>query len=174
MMAMTTTQSHKLTQPLRDEHAELVPHIAALAAAGDAVGRVDVDELRAMVDASYEFLTDQLIPHAHAEEAALYPVVQRAVGASEMTATMARDHVEVGSLTAELASLRDRLTVTSALDDDLANGLRRVLYGLHHLVKVHFAKEEEVYLPILEEHLSDSEAQQMFADMHSASHHVHF
>jgi iron-sulfur cluster repair protein YtfE (RIC family) len=170
---MTTTQSHKLTQPLRDEHAELVPHIADLAAAGDAVGRVDVDELRAIVDASYEFLADELIPHAHAEEAALYPVVQRAVGAPEMTATMARDHVEVGALTAELASLRDKLMVASALDDDLANGLRRVLYGLHHLVKVHFAKEEEVYLPILEARLSDAEAQRMFADMHSASHHGH-
>ena len=170
---MTITQPHKLTQPLRDEHAELVPHIAALATAGDAVGRVEVAELRAMVDASYEFLAHELIPHAHAEETALYPVVQRAVGAPEMTATMARDHVEVGSLTAELGSLRDKLKVASALDDDLANGLRRVLYGLHHLVKVHFAKEEEVYLPILEARLSESEAKQMFADMHAASHHGH-
>lgn len=155
------------------EHAELVPQIGALAAAGDAVGRVDVSELRAMVDESYRFLADELIPHARAEEAALYPVVQRAVGAPEMTATMARDHVEVGALTAELASLRDSLRIASALDDDLANGLRRVLYGLHHLVKVHFAKEEEVYLPILEERLSESEAKQMFADMHAASHHGH-
>lgn len=173
MIAMTNTQLHELTQPLRDEHAELVPHIAALAAAGDAVSRVDVTELRTMVNASYEFLADELIPHAHAEEAALYPVVQRAVGAPEMTATMARDHVEVGSLTAELAALRDRLQVAPSLDDDLANGLRRVLYGLHHLVKVHFAKEEEVYLPILEAHLSGAEAQRVFADMHAASHHGH-
>jgi iron-sulfur cluster repair protein YtfE (RIC family) len=172
-MTMTTTQPHKLTQPLRDEHAELVPHIGALAAAGDAVDRVDINALRALVDESYEFLADELIPHARAEEAALYPVVQRAVGAPEMTATMARDHVEVGALTAELASLRDRLRIASELDDDLANGLRRVLYGLHHLVKVHFAKEEEVYLPILEERLSESEAKQMFADMHAASHHGH-
>ena len=158
-----------LTQPLRDEHAELIPHIAALAAAGDAVGRASIAELRTMVDASYEFLADELIPHARAEEAALYPVVQRAVGAPEITATMVRDHVEVGSLTAELEALRKRLTSTTQLDDGLANGLRRVLYGLHHLVKVHFAKEEEVYLPILEEHLSESEAQRMFADMQAAS-----
>ena len=99
------------------------------------MGRVDISELRAMVDASYGFLADELIPHAHAEEVALYPVVQRAVGAPEMTATMARDHEEVGALTAELAPLRDNLRDASALDDDLANGLRRVLYGLHHLVK---------------------------------------
>jgi iron-sulfur cluster repair protein YtfE (RIC family) len=163
-----------LTQPLRDEHAELIPHIAALAAAGDAVGGADLVELRVQVDDSYEFLTEELIPHAKAEEAALYPVVQRAVGAPEMTATMERDHVEVGALTAELGVLRQRLATADQLDDDLANGLRRVLYGLHHLVKVHFAKEEEVYLPILEAHLTEPEAQRMFADMHAASkHHTH-
>lgn len=170
---MATAESPKLTQPLRDEHRELVPHIAALANAGDAVGRVDLNELEAMVDASYEFLTDELIPHAHAEEAALYPAVQRAVGATEMTATMARDHVEVVALTAELMSLRERLKAATSLDEDLANALRRVLYGLHHLVKVHFAKEEEVYLPILEARLSESEAEQMFADMRAAARHNH-
>jgi hypothetical protein len=47
------------------------------------------------VDDSYAFLHDELIPHARAEEAALYPVVQRVIGAPETTATMARDHVEV-------------------------------------------------------------------------------
>lgn len=162
-----------LTQPLRDEHAELRPHIAALAAAGDAVGRTDLVDLRAQVDDSYRFLAEELIPHAKAEEAVLYPAVQRAVGAPEMTSTMERDHVEVSTLTAELATLRQRLSDTAELDDDLASGLRRVLYGLHHLVKVHFAKEEEVYLPILEARLTGLDAQQLFADMHAARHDAH-
>jgi hemerythrin-like domain-containing protein len=160
-----------LTQPLRDEHAELVPHIDALRSAGDAVGRADAAELRALVDASYDFLVHHLIPHAHAEEQALYPAVQRAVGAAEATATMTRDHVEVHALTDELGAYRDRLAADTVLDDDLANGLRRVLYGLHHLVKVHFAKEEEVYLPILDERLSPAEAEAMFAAMGQAAHH---
>lgn len=159
-----------ITQPLRDEHAELVPHIAALAAAGDAVDHVSLAELRALVDGCYAFLHDELLPHARAEEAALYPVVQRVIGAPEVTATMARDHVEVGALTAELAALRQRLQFSTTLDDELANGFRRVLYGLHHLVKVHFAKEEEVYLPILDARLTEPEAHRMFHDMHLASH----
>ena len=159
-----------LTQPLRDEHAELIPHVAALAEAGDAVSGADLDHLRSMVDASYRFLSEHLIPHARAEEAALYPAVQRVVGAPEMTATMERDHVEVGTLTAELAQLRQRLAAASHLDDDLANGLRRVLYGLHSLVKVHFAKEEEVYLPLLDARLDEDAARAMFAAMHEAGH----
>lgn len=163
-------------QPLRDEHAGLVPHIEALAAAGDAVGGGDIADLRAKVDASYDFLAHQLIPHAQAEDRALYPVVQRAMGAPEATATMSRDHVEVDRLTEQLGGLRDRLAGVERageVDADLANGLRQVLYGLHALVKVHFAKEEEIYLPILEDRLTDDEADRMFADMHEHAHPGH-
>jgi iron-sulfur cluster repair protein YtfE (RIC family) len=84
---------------------------------------------------------------------------------------MARDHVEVQALTDELGAYRDRLPADAAPDEELANGLRRVLYGLHHLVKVHFAKEEEVYLPILDERLDPTEAEAMFAAMGHAAHH---
>ena len=161
-----------LTQPLRDEHAELAPHIDALRTAADAVGNVQPADLMVLVNDSYEFLAHHLIPHAAAEEAWLYPAVQRVMGAVEATATMARDHVDVQALTDELAGYREQLT-TSALDDQLANDLRRVLYGLHHLVKVHFAKEEEVYLPILEERLSPDEATAMFEAMSQAGHHHH-
>ena len=159
-----------ITQPLRNEHAELAPHIDALRVAGDAVGQVDLTELKRLVDASYEFLSGHLTPHAEAEELALYPAVQRAVGASEVTATMARDHTEVHRLTEELAHLRDELA-TAVLDVRLANGLRRVLYGLHHVVKLHFAKEEEVFLPILDQRLTPAEAEAMFKSMHSSHRH---
>jgi iron-sulfur cluster repair protein YtfE (RIC family) len=158
-----------ITQPLRDEHAELAPHIDALRVAGDAVDQLN-PELKRLVDASYEFLADHLIPHAEAEELALYPAVQRVVGSTEATATMARDHVEVRALTNELARYRDELATAAVLDARLANGLRRVLYGLHHLVKLHFAKEEEVYLPILDQGLTPAEAEAMFSSMHSPHH----
>jgi hemerythrin-like domain-containing protein len=70
--------------------------------------------------------------------------------------------VEVGRLTEELSALRNA--------PDNANDLRRVLYGLYTLVKVHFAKEEEVYLPLLDARLSEQEAQAMFARMEDAAH----
>jgi hypothetical protein len=57
------------------------------------------------VEECYEFLAHHLIPHAQAEEHALHPVVGKVLGASEATATMSRDHVEVGRLTEELGTL---------------------------------------------------------------------
>jgi hemerythrin-like domain-containing protein len=162
-----------ITQPLRDEHAGLYPHVAALAEAGDAVGRAPLEALRTLVDDSYRFLDEHLIPHARTEERFLYPAVNRAVGAAEMTATMERDHVEVIALTERLSELRARLAEAGELDDDLALALRRVLYGLHALVKVHFAKEEEVYLPILDDRLSAHDAHELFEAMHGAEHAHH-
>jgi iron-sulfur cluster repair protein YtfE (RIC family) len=110
-------------------------------------------------------LQAHLIPHAQAEEAALYPVVARLMGAPNGTATMTRDHVEVGRLTDELGALR------AAWDDSAANRIeaRRLLYGLYALLRVHFAKEEEIYLPLLDERLSAEEAQAMFAAMEEAA-----
>ncbi len=91
------------------------------------------------------------------------------MGAPQATATMSRDHLEVERLTEELGTLRvhrSQLTVTTIQ----AQALRRVLYGLYTLVKVHFAKEEEVYLPLLDEKLSAKEAHEMFENMEAAAH----
>ncbi|HYM92052.1 MAG TPA: hemerythrin domain-containing protein [bacterium] len=116
----------------------------------------------------YEFLTHHLIPHAQAEDRALYPTVAKIMGAPQATATMSRDHVEVGRLTEELKLLRTRLS-GAAVGEAEAKALRRVLYGLYAVVKVHFAKEEEVYLPILDAHLSPQEAHRMFEAIEEAA-----
>jgi iron-sulfur cluster repair protein YtfE (RIC family) len=157
-----------VTQPLREEHKELLPHIESLKAAGDAVGESVTPALRSAVDEAYEFLVHHLIPHAQAEDNALYPVVQKVMGAAEATGTMSRDHVEIGRLTAELGELRLQLGA-EALTPAQAKALRAVLYGLYALVKVHFAKEEEVYLPLLDAHLTPDEAHAMFEAMEAAA-----
>ena len=158
----------QLTQPLRDEHKELLPHIEMLQTVADSIGEAPISSLRQGVEEVYTFLTRHLLPHAQAEEHALYPVVGRLMGAPEATATMSRDHVEVGRLTEELGSLRSQLGGAS-ISQSQEKALRRVLYGLSAIVKVHFAKEEEVYLPILDARLTPEEARQMFEAMERAA-----
>jgi len=158
----------KPTDPLREEHKGLLPHIEKLRKLADSVGEAPPETLRRDVDEGYAFLTHRLIPHAKAEDLALYPVVAKAMGAPQATATMSRDHLEVGRLTGELERLRDRLSAAAA-DPVIEKDLRRVLYGLYALVKVHFAKEEEVYLPLLDERLTAGEAQDVFEAMERAA-----
>jgi hemerythrin-like domain-containing protein len=157
-----------VTQPLRDEHKALVPHIETLRTVGDSVGQAPIESLRRGVEDVFEFLRHHLIPHAEAEERALYPVVGQVMGAPDATATMSRDHVEVRRLTDELASLRSELS-RPTLGEGQAKALRRVLYGLYALVKLHFAKEEEVYLPLLDARLSPDAARSMFEAMEQAA-----
>lgn len=157
-----------LTQPLRDEHKELLPHIELLRTAADAIGAAEGASLQRSIGEAYTFLTHHLIPHAQAEERALYPVVGRLMGAPEATATMSRDHVEIGRLTGELGSLRPYLNGAS-ISVEQEKALRRILYGLYAIVKVHFAKEEEVYLPILDARLTAGEASRLFESMEQAA-----
>ena len=158
-----------LMQPLREEHKELLPHIEQLRIIANSVGESPLNQLRLDIAEVYEFLAYHLIPHAEAEDAALYPVVASVMGAANATATMKRDHVEVAALTDELASLRFHLT-ENEVSASVYKELRRVLYGLYTLVKVHFAKEEEIYLPLLEKALKPDEAHALFAAMEKAAH----
>lgn len=151
------------TRPIRDEHRELLPHLERLRTTADDVGHVPGDVLRRKLDDTYDFLTRQLIPHAKAEDAVLYPAVGRLMGAPRATATMSHDHLEVLRLADELAALR--VIPEAEPDAQRANELRRVLYGLYTLVRTHFAKEEEIYLPLLDERLTLAEAADLFAEM---------
>lgn len=154
------------TQPLRDEHKELISHIEKILEVADSIPEAPLEQIRDGVKEVYEFLAYHLIPHAQAEDAALYPAVQKALGSLDSTRTMSRDHIEVGHYITELAQLQQDLLPHNF------KALQRVLYGLYALVKVHFAKEEEVYLPILEERLTAEEATRMFEAMENAASHA--
>lgn len=157
-----------LTQPLRDEHKELFPHIESLKLAGISVHGTLSQASLDLINESYEFLNGHLLPHAQAEEAALYPAVQKVMGTPYATATMSRDHVEVEQLTRELAALKNQVSATE-IGAKQANELKRLLFGLYTLVKVHFAKEEEVYLPLLDANLSEDDARELFEAMEVAA-----
>ncbi len=157
-----------LTQPLRDEHKELFPNVDRIRQVAELVGEAPVNEIRRGVEEVYDFLANHLKPHAEAEEAALYPVVQKVLGSPDATKTMSRDHVEVGRYIEELAVLQDNLT-SKVLTTVQIKSLQRVLYGVYGLVKVHFAKEEEVYLPILDQRLTPESAREMFEAMEAAA-----
>jgi hypothetical protein len=58
--------------------------------------------------------------------------------------SMARAHIEISHLARVYQQLLDDLPLQGPSAEDLMD-LRRVLYGLHAILRLHFAQEEEAY-----------------------------
>ena len=78
-----------VTQPLRDEHREQLPRIESLRAAAEAA-ESGARALGRRWMRPLAFLEGQLIPHAQAEDAELYPRVEQVMQAPGATQTMTR------------------------------------------------------------------------------------
>lgn len=153
--------------PLRDEHRELLPHIEQLRATADRIGAVPRVRLVSDVRSSLDFLTRHLRPHAMVEDAVLYPEVGRLLGSPAATETMRQDHEAIVAMTDELQRVLDEIHARAEITRATQNDLRRLLFGLYALISVHFAKEERVYIPIIESTMDDADAARLIDDMHS-------
>jgi iron-sulfur cluster repair protein YtfE (RIC family) len=157
------------TEPLRAEHRDLLPHLRALDVTADEIDHWDRDETVKVLGDVVTFLRGHLVPHASAEEEVLYPAVEEAMAAPGATATMQADHVEIVSRIDRLAAATS--TVAAQWPDDaLARDIAHQLVGLSAILQLHFAKEEDVLLPVLDESLTPEAAAALFARMAGAAH----
>jgi heavy metal translocating P-type ATPase len=121
--------------------------------------RADIDQLRATADAldspgamtrvrrAYRMLADEVWPHEAAEEAELYPSLNRLLGGADPTAPMSRAHAEIAFQIARLGRLIDDIGDRTPDEDDITD-LRAVLYGLHAILRLHTVQEDETYLSL--------------------------
>ena len=149
---------------MRDDHRRQVARIERVRTVADSIGVTPVASLRDAVGHVYLFLINRLLPQAQAEEQVLYPAVGRLLGSVEATETMSRDHLEVLQLTEELEARWLHLFY-APMDASDEQALRRVLYGLSAILTLHLAKEEELYLPLLEARLSAEEGERLVEAM---------
>lgn len=147
----------RATETLRAEHAHIrrdaahLPRVAAGLAGWTAPDTPDqLQQVRG-------FLSGRLLPHAASEEAVLYPLLDKVMGAELSTATMVADHAEI----------RDRADALTALVTAVGQGppshgeaeaLREHLYGLWAIVRLHLDKEEAILFSLLDERLSPADA----------------
>lgn len=87
-------------------------------------------------------LEQELLPHERADEELLVPLVARALGGSTATAAMSRTHAEIEHQVRRLRRLLDDLEDDSVQGEDVVE-LRRMLYGLYAVLRLHNAQEEE-------------------------------
>jgi hypothetical protein len=138
-----------LGQRFRAEHRELVGLVERVRAVADRIGRLSPPLALAEVTAVHRFLVERLLPHEEAEDTLLYPLVAELVGGDDPTAPMSRAHAEIAHLTRLLGGVLADLGPDGPEPEDLTD-LRRILYGLHAILRLHFAQEEEAYLSLLD------------------------
>jgi iron-sulfur cluster repair protein YtfE (RIC family) len=154
-----------LTTALR--HRELRPFLERLRQWADEIGVVHIDTVRQRLDAANELLMTRLLPHALAEDEILYPAVRKFVGAQAIE-MLQRDHGEMLKLTAELNALRNAASAAE-VGPRFAIEARRILYGLYTLADLHFAKEDEIVLPVLDARCTLVETAELSSAMERAA-----
>jgi hemerythrin-like domain-containing protein len=135
-----------------EHHGRLVRYVDHMPEVGDLIGSAPIAELKPRIDETCEFLTGLLIPHMEAAEAALYPELERLMQNRHSMTPMRREHNEIRSLIASLDRSRQRL-VEGHLGTGEAVALRRILFRLYGLLKVHLA-EEQLYVGVIEHGIS--------------------
>jgi hypothetical protein len=140
-----------LSARLQSEHRDLAPAIAGLRSLADALGDLPPTEARARLEGVRTFLIEKLVPHEEHEDREVFPMLAQAARSDDLTAALHRTHTEIF----HLIRLADRTVVElpeeGPAPEDL-NDLRRVLYGLDAILRLHMAQEEELYMALGDEH----------------------
>jgi hypothetical protein len=114
----------------------------------------------------YSTVTGTLLPHIESVESTLYPELDRLMQNRHSMAQMRREHADIRGLVERLGTFAEAIEA-EALGPAGTIGLRRVLYRLYALLKVHMAEEEE-YLRVLEHNLSDGEQAELVSGLKHA------
>lgn len=154
----------EMSQAIRAHHRELLETLSAQVEALVA-GQPEVD-----LQALARFLLDELLPHAVGEEQYLYPAVEPLVKAyGQATATMSVDHKFIRGYIRHIGEVVEAWPKAAPdRQPALLSRLQRLALQLEAVLRVHLEKEEQVYLPLFEQHLPEAEQQRVLDGMHTA------
>jgi hemerythrin-like domain-containing protein len=139
-----------LPRTAHEHHERILAVVDRLPALGDAlVGDLaDQERLHREIAEVRDFMVGSLLPHVAATEAALYPDLERMLQNRHSMAPMRREHAEVRRLVGELDGLVGQLE-ESRITLGRAMIVRRVLFQLYAVLKIHLA-EEEAYVRVVD------------------------
>jgi len=147
-----TAADAALTRRFRAEHQLIRADIEQLRIAADALTADPLAAPAAMAQVrhAHALLTDDIWPHENAEEADLYPALNRLLGGTDPTAAMSRAHAEIAYQIARLGRLMADIGDQAPDEADIAD-LRGALYGLYAILRLHTVQEDEAYLSLGED-----------------------
>ena len=144
-----------LPEIAHEHHERLLEHVNRIPVVADSFQGGDKAVIDAGVLEMRTFLMETLLPHIDAAERALYPELERMFQNRHSMAPMRREHEAIRSLAGEFGRLVDQAGDHVTLGKTLA--IRRVLFQLYALLKVHLS-EEEAYMRLVERGVAEDVA----------------
>jgi hypothetical protein len=148
-----------LAQASHEHHDRLIPHVDRLAELARMIDEGITPAFLDACEAEHRFIVGQLLPHMEAIETTLYGQLERLMEGRHSMAPMRREHAELRRLIESTGQYHE-VVASGHLGPAEAMGLRRALYRLHAMLRVHLA-EEELYLRVLDQNLSEAEKDEL-------------
>lgn len=141
--------SSELSARLREEHDDLMPKLDSIRDTADLFDATGPPETMIALAQVRSLLVDEILPHEAEDERVIYPQVSAVLPGDDPMAVMSRTHREIFHLVdvfeRQLADLPESGPEPADLSD-----LRRTMYSLHAILRLHFDQEEELYFTLQE------------------------
>lgn len=172
---MSDMTPHELTDAIRAHHRTLAGALDGYAAEVEARAANPSNSdsaasaaFASLLDRLATFLASDLLPHARGEERTLYPALDPIIRAhGSPTATMRVDHEYISEYVRKITETASALRASPENDRAaLARQLDRLTLQLQGLFSVHLAKEERIYLPLVERVVPSGDQHALLAALH--------
>ncbi len=144
LVAPNRVEVKTIAQGLASAHRTLVPQVGELAALAARLDGLEPNEARKQLERMRAMLENELLPHERDEQKVAYPLLGKMLPKEDPTGPLIQTHHEIHRLTRLFGRMVAQLPSAGPNPEDLRD-LRRVLYGLHAILTLHFAQEDELY-----------------------------
>ncbi len=132
-----------------------MPYVDALPQLAEMLDHSDTAEFAARFEQECQFILEQVVPHIRTIEETLYPQLDRLMDKRHSMQPMREEHARLVDLVQSMCLSRHDVAAGQLTQIDTLR-LRRILYRLYTLLKVHLA-EEEMYLRVIDRDMSAEE-----------------
>lgn len=136
--------ARRLAGGLSSAHRALRPQVEELASLAARLDTLAPAAARDQLEGAQAMLEQELLPHEEEEQRTAYPVLANLLADEDPTGPLIATHAEIHRLVRLLGRLVGQLPSGGPRPEEVRD-LRRVLYGLHAILSLHFAQEEELY-----------------------------
>lgn len=137
-------ESRGLARGLSSAHRALRPRVSELASLAARLDTLPGPEARQQLEQMRDVLEGELLPHEQDEQRSAYPVLVSMLENEDPTEPLVQTHHEIHRLIRLFGRLVAQLPAEGPRPEELRD-LRRTLYGLHAILTLHFAQEDQLY-----------------------------